>query len=72
MRIIEAISPYVSLKKIGVKYIGLCPFHEEKTPSFTVDDKEGVFHCFGCSLGGNLRDFVDLVRSRNIKLPARK
>ena len=65
--IIEVISPYIRLKKVGDKYLGLCPFHEENTPSFTVDDGGGVFHCFGCLVGGNAVNFIDLVESRNIK-----
>ena len=65
--ILKVISDYVSLKKVGGKYIGLCPFHEEKTPSFTVDSEGGVFHCFGCLVGGNASNFMDLVKSRSIK-----
>ena len=67
MGIIEVISPYIRLKKVGDKYLGLCPFHEENTPSFTVDDGGGVFHCFGCLVGGNASNFMDLVKSRHIK-----
>lgn len=56
--IVEIISPYVSLKKGGENYKGLCPFHSEKTPSFTVSPKKQIFHCFGCHMGGNIYSFV--------------
>ena len=65
--ILKVISGYVSLEKIGEKHVGLCPFHEEKTSSFTMDSEGGVFHCFGCLVGGNAVNFIDLVKSRNIK-----
>ena len=65
--ILEVVSRYVSLKYVGTKYVGLCPFHAEKTPSFTVDNKAGVFHCFGCLLSGNASNFSDLMKSRNVK-----
>lgn len=57
--IINIVSFYVpSLKKRGKNYIGLCPFHSEKTPSFTVSQEKGLFHCFGCNEGGNVFSFV--------------
>src|SRR5262245_19477070 len=56
--IVEVISAYVSLKKAGRNHIGLCPFHTEKTPSFTVSDERGLFHCFGCGAGGTIFTFV--------------
>ena len=65
--ILQVISRYVSLGKVGSKYVGLCPFHLEETPSFTVDDTAGVFHCFGCLLSGNVGNFSDLAKSRNVK-----
>ncbi|MEI6125500.1 MAG: CHC2 zinc finger domain-containing protein, partial [Pseudomonadota bacterium] len=52
--IVEVISDYVSLKKIGVNYKGLCPFHGEKTPSFFVNEDKKFFHCFGCGLSGDV------------------
>ena len=58
--IVTVISDYVSLKKAGNRYKGLCPFHSEKTPSFTVDRDKGLFHCFGCQVGGDVFKFVEL------------
>jgi len=49
---------FVSLRKRGVNYIGLCPFHNEKTPSFTVSPSKGIFKCFGCGKGGNAVNFI--------------
>lgn len=49
--IVELISSYVDLKPAGKNYRGLCPFHDEKTPSFTVSPEKGIFHCFGCGAG---------------------
>ena len=58
--IVTVIQDYVSLKKAGAKYKGLCPFHGEKTPSFTVDRDKGFFHCFGCQVGGDAIKFIEL------------
>lgn len=52
------VGQHASLKKSGRYYKGLCPFHQEKTPSFHVDPERGVFHCFGCGVGGDVFDFV--------------
>ena len=57
-KIEEVVGDFVSLKKRGVNYLGLCPFHNEKTPSFTVSPAKGFFHCFGCGKGGSSIDFV--------------
>ena len=57
-QIVEVISDYISLKKRGVNYLGNCPFHNEKTPSFIVSPGKGIFKCFGCSKGGNALNFV--------------
>lgn len=54
----DLVSDYVSLKKSGRNLLGLCPFHGEKTPSFTVNPERGIFHCFGCGEGGNVIGFV--------------
>ncbi|MDO5048241.1 MAG: DNA primase [Anaerococcus sp.] len=56
--IVDIIGEYVDLKKAGSSYKGLCPFHNEKTPSFTVDDKKQLFHCFGCGAGGDVASFI--------------
>ena len=52
------VSGYVNLKKTGKNYSGLCPFHKEKTPSFTVDTRKQLFHCFGCGEGGDVISFI--------------
>ncbi|MFB6320660.1 DNA primase [Saccharicrinis sp. FJH54] len=57
-RIEEVVSEYVTLKKRGVNFIGLCPFHDEKTPSFTVSPSKGICKCFGCGKGGNSVNFL--------------
>lgn len=56
--IVELISQYVDLKPSGRNFRALCPFHEEKTPSFTVSPEKGIFHCFGCGVGGNIFTFI--------------
>ena len=56
--IVEVISDYVTLKKAGRNHMGLCPFHSEKTPSFTVSEEKGIFHCFGCNMGGGIFQFL--------------
>jgi DNA primase len=53
----EYVSRFVKLEKKGKRLWGLCPFHEEKTPSFTVDPEKQTWHCFGCGKGGDLGDF---------------
>ncbi|MDR3345306.1 MAG: DNA primase, partial [Oscillospiraceae bacterium] len=52
------ISPYVQLKRSGQRLTGLCPFHSERTPSFTVDTQKGLFYCFGCQVGGSAVTFL--------------
>ena len=59
--IVRLISEYVSLKKRGKNHLALCPFHTEKTPSFNVNEEKQIFHCFGCSTGGDLFKFVSLI-----------
>ena len=58
--IVVVIQDYVSLKKAGATYKGLCPFHGEKTPSFNVNRDKGFFHCFGCGVGGDVLKFLEL------------
>ena len=57
-QIVDVISDFVELKRRGVNYLGRCPFHDEKTPSFTVAPHKGIFKCFGCGKGGNAVNFV--------------
>jgi DNA primase len=66
-RISEFVSPYVSLKRSGRGMLGLCPFHGEKSPSFSVDDDRGFYHCFGCGAGGNVFKFV--MQMENVTFP---
>ena len=59
--IVTVVSDFVSLKKAGGgRFKGLCPFHAEKTPSFSVDRDKGFFHCFGCGVGGDVFKFMEL------------
>jgi DNA primase len=58
--IVQVVQEYVSLKKVGATYKGLCPFHSEKTPSFHVNRDKGFFHCFGCNAGGDVFKFLEL------------
>ena len=51
--IVDVVSEFVTLRKAGVNYKGLCPFHNEKTPSFVVSPSKGYCHCFSCGKGGN-------------------
>ena len=69
----DVVSEFVSLKQRGANYIGLCPFHNEKTGSFTVSPAKGIFKCFGCGEGGNAVHFI-ICRSTEIfgkKIPYR-
>ncbi|MFN3410912.1 MAG: DNA primase [Exilispira sp.] len=54
----DVVSMYVKIKKVGSRFRALCPFHNEKTPSFYIDDSKGLFHCFGCKASGDLFSFV--------------
>ena len=56
--IVDVISSYVHLKKKGGEYLGLCPFHNEKTPSFSVSRGKQMYYCFGCGAGGNVFTFL--------------
>ncbi len=56
--IVALIGRYLKLKKVGSRYVGLCPFHGEKTPSFSVNPQKGFFHCFGCKASGDAFSFV--------------
>ena len=65
--IVEVISEYLKLKKTGRNFKALCPFHQEKTPSFIVNPEKQIFHCFGCGEGGNVIRF--LMKMDNISFP---
>ncbi|OPY69724.1 MAG: DNA primase [Syntrophorhabdaceae bacterium PtaU1.Bin034] len=58
VNILDIISQYVKLRKTGRNFIGLCPFHKEKTPSFTVSPEKQIYYCFGCHEGGNVVNFL--------------
>jgi DNA primase len=65
--LVDLIGRHVTLKKAGRSFKGLCPFHQEKTPSFTVNPERGIFHCFGCGESGNA--FAFLMRHENLTFP---
>lgn len=65
--IVDVVSQYVTLKRSGRNFLGLCPFHKEKTPSFSVSPDKQIFHCFGCGVGGNVIHFVSKIENLNFK-----
>jgi DNA primase len=65
--IVDLVGRYITLRKAGANWKGLCPFHEEKTPSFNVNPQRQIFHCFGCDAGGNV--FTFLMRHENLTFP---
>jgi len=65
--IVDVISQYVVLKRSGRNFFGLCPFHKEKSPSFSVSPDKQIFHCFGCGAGGNVIHFVSKVENLGFK-----
>ena len=70
--IVDVISQYVHLKRSGRNFFGLCPFHNEKSPSFSVSPDKQIFHCFGCGVGGNVFSFitqVTVIENRFEKVP---
>lgn len=65
--IVDVISQYISLKRSGRNYFGLCPFHNEKSPSFSVSPDKQIFHCFGCGVGGNVITFISKIEGIGFK-----
>ena len=65
--IVEVISQYIHLKRSGRNYFGLCPFHNEKSPSFSVSPDKQIFHCFGCGVGGNVISFISKIEGIGFK-----
>lgn len=63
----EVVSKYVELRRLGRELSGLCPFHAEKTPSFTVNEEKSVWYCFGCANGGDVIAFVEKIEEVNFK-----
>ena len=61
--IVDVISQYVTLKRSGRNFFGLCPFHKEKSPSFSVSPDKQIFHCFGCGVGGNVIHFISKIEN---------
>ena len=61
--IVDVISQYVTLKRSGRNFFGLCPFHKEKSPSFSVSPDKQIFHCFGCGVGGNVFHFLQKIEN---------
>ena len=58
VNILDIVSQYVKLRRAGKNFLGLCPFHKEKTPSFTVSIEKQIYYCFGCHEGGNAVHFL--------------
>lgn len=65
--IVDVVSQYVHLKRSGRNYFGLCPFHNEKSPSFAVSPDKQIFHCFGCGVGGNVIHFISKIEGINFR-----
>ena len=65
--IVEVISQYIHLKRSGRNYFGICPFHNEKSPSLSVSPDKQIFHCFGCGVGGNVISFISKIEGVGFK-----
>lgn len=65
INIVDEVSEFVKLKKVGNSYSGLCPFHSEKTPSFHVNESKGLYYCFGCGKGGNVIGFLKDIKGES-------
>jgi len=64
--LIDYVSQYVSLNKVGEKYVGACPFHKEEVPSLVVDVPRNEWYCFGCKKRGSLKDFIELIENAQL------
>ncbi len=67
VNIVDVVSQFVQLKQSGKNLFGLCPFHEERTPSFSVSEDKQIFHCFSCGRGGNVFKFI--MELQNVSFP---
>ena len=67
INVVDVISGYVALKRHGRNYFGLCPFHNEKSPSFSVSESKQIFHCFGCGVGGDALGFLMKIENITFK-----
>ena len=65
LNVLDVVSGYVKLSKTGVNYRGVCPFHSEKTGSFSVNPSKRIFHCFGCGVGGDVFKYLELQEGLN-------
>lgn len=70
--IVDVVGQYVQLKKSGKNYMGLCPFHEERSPSFSVAEDKQIFHCFGCGKGGTVFNFLQEIEGINFPESVRR
>lgn len=70
--LVDVVSQHVTLRKQGRSWLGLCPFHSEKNPSFHVDEQKGLFYCFGCQTGGDVFKFITQVENRSFPEVARE
>ena len=71
VNIVDLVSEYVTLKKAGRNFVGLCPFHKEKTPSFSVNPEKQIFYCFGCGEGGDIFAFLMKINGASFAESAR-
>src|SRR6185369_7559452 len=67
LNIIDVISPYVNLRKRGSNWFGLCPFHNEKSGSFSVNEDRGFYHCFGCGESGDIFTFIEKIEHTDFR-----